>query len=104
ATLATLPTTSNNHITCTWEPTLDNTTTTPYTFTPTPGQCATTTTLIIVVSSSVTPTFNAVGPICSGATLAPLPTTSNNGITGTRSEERRIATTTTYTFTPTAGK
>ncbi len=66
-----------------WAPALDNTTTTTYTFTPDAGQCATTATLTIMVSSNITPTFTAVAPICSGATLSPLPTTSNNGITGT---------------------
>src|SRR6185295_17382435 len=82
ATLAPLPTTSNNGITGTWSPALDNTTTTTYTFTPTAGKCATTATLTITVNPNITPTFTAVAPICSGTTLTPLPTTSNNGITG----------------------
>ncbi|MQP53868.1 concanavalin A lectin, partial [Flavobacterium sp. LMO9] len=64
-------------------PALNNTTTTTYTFTPTAGQCATTTTLTITVTPNVTPTFTAVAPICSGATLSALPTTSTNGINGT---------------------
>ena len=99
-----LPTTSNNGITGTWAPALDNTTTTTYTFTPTAGQCATTATLIITVNPNVTPTFDAVAAICSGATLTALPTTSNNGITGTWSPALNNTTTTTYTFTPTAGQ
>ncbi|MDD5150461.1 MAG: choice-of-anchor Q domain-containing protein, partial [Flavobacterium sp.] len=37
----------------------------------------------ITVNPNITPTFIAVNPICSGATLSALPTTSNNGITGT---------------------
>ena len=81
--LAALPTTSNNGITGTWNPALNNTATTTYTFTPTAGQCATTTTLTITVNPNVTPTFTAVAAICSGATLAALPTTSTNGITET---------------------
>jgi hypothetical protein len=102
--LSALPTTSNNGITGTWSPTLDNTATTTYTFTPTAGQCATTTTLTITVNPNVTPTFTAVAPICSGGSLSALPTTSNNGITGTWSPALDNTTTTTYTFTPTAGQ
>src|SRR6185503_9487937 len=98
------PATSNNGITGSWAPALDNTTTTTYTFTPDAGQCAITTTMTIVVSSSITPTFTTVGPICSGATLTPLPTTSNNGITGTWSPALDNTATTTYTFTPDAGQ
>ncbi len=56
------------------------------------------------VNPSVTPTFTAVNPICSGATLSALPTTLNNGITGTWSPALDNTTTTTYTFTPTAGQ
>src|SRR4029434_1463121 len=104
ATLAPLPTTSNNGITGTWSPALNNTVTTTYTFTPTAGQCATTATLVIVVNPNILPTFNAVAPICSGATLAALPTTSNNGITGTWSPALNNTATTTYTFTPAAGQ
>jgi gliding motility-associated-like protein len=103
-TLLALPTTSNEGITGTWSPALDNTATTLYTFTPTTGQCATTTTMSITVNPNFTPTFNAVGPICSGDTLASLPTLSNNGINGTWSPPLSNTTTTTYTFTPSAGQ
>ena len=103
AALSPLPTTSNNGVTGTWSPALNNTTTTTYTFTPTAGQCANTTSLSVTVNPNVTPTFTAVAPICSGAALAPLPRTSNNGITGTWSPAMNNTTTTTYTFTPTAG-
>jgi gliding motility-associated-like protein len=99
-----LPTTSNNSITGTWSPTVNNLGTTTYTFTPTAGQCATTATMTITVTPNVTPTFTQVGPICSGATLAALPTTSNNGITGTWSPAVNNLATTPYTFTPTAGQ
>jgi hypothetical protein len=99
--LSALPTTSNNGITGTWLPALDNTATTTYTFTPTAGQCATTTTLTITVNPNVTPTFTAVAPICYGGSLTALPTTSNNGITGTWSPALNNTVTTTYTFTPT---
>ncbi|MGL2965739.1 Ig-like domain-containing protein, partial [Flavobacterium sp. XGLA_31] len=102
--LSALPTTSNNGFTGTWSPALDNTTTTTYTFTPNPGQCATATTLTVTVNPNITPTFTAVAPICSGGTLTALPTTSNNGFTGTWSPALNNTTTTTYTFTPTAGQ
>ena len=82
ATLTPLPTTSLNGINGSWSPALNNTTTTTYTFTPTAGQCATTTTLTITVNPNITPTFDPVAAICSGATLAPLPATSLNGING----------------------
>lgn len=103
-TLAPLPTISNNGITGTWSPALNNTTTTIYTFTPNSGQCATTTTLTIVVDPSTTPTFTAVDPICAGDTLALLPITSLNNITGIWSPALNNTTTTTYTFTPDAGQ
>ena len=104
ATPPTLPLTSTNGITGTWSPAFNNTATTEYTFTPTAGQCANTATLTITVNPNVTPTFDAVAAICSGATLNALPTTSLNGITGTWSPALDNTTTTTYTFTPTAGQ
>jgi serine protease inhibitor len=104
ATLAALPTTSTNSITGTWSPALNNTATTTYTFTPTTGQCATTTTMTITVNSNIAPTFTQVAAICNGATLAALPTTSTNSITGTWSPALNNTATTTYTFTPTAGQ
>lgn len=104
AALSALPVLSNNGITGTWSPALNNTATTTYTFTPTTGQCASTTTLQIVVTPSVTPTFTAVPAICSGGILGTLPTTSNNGITGTWSPPLNNMATTLYTFTPTAGQ
>ncbi|MFV7234707.1 T9SS type B sorting domain-containing protein [Flavobacterium sp. ZB4R12] len=102
--LAALPTTSNNGFTGTWSPTLNNTATTTYTFTPTAGQCATTTTMTISVTPNATPTFTAVPPICIGTPLAPLPTISNNGYTGTWSPALNNTATTTYTFTPNSGQ
>ena len=100
--LAALPTTSNNGVSGTWSPALDNTITTTYTFTPDLGECANPATLIIVVNPLVDPVFDAVDAICDGDALAVLPITSNNGITGTWSPALDTTTTTTYTFTPTA--
>lgn len=102
--LSPLPTTSINNIVGTWSPALNNTSTTNYTFTPSSGQCATTQTLTIVVNQLITPTFNQVATICSGETLLPLPTISNNNIPGTWSPTLDNTTTTTYTFTPAAGE
>jgi hypothetical protein len=78
-----------------------------YTVTPTStlGSCVGTSQAIIVtVNPTTTPTFTQVGPYCSGATIPALPTTSNNGITGTWSPALNNTATTTYTFTPTAGQ
>ncbi|WP_143094879.1 T9SS type B sorting domain-containing protein [Bizionia echini] len=102
--LAPLPTTSTNGVIGSWSPAIDNTTTTTYTFTPNVGQCATTETMQIIVNPTVTPVFTQVAPICEGDALAPLPTTSTNGITGTWSPVLDNTTTTTYTFTPTNGQ
>jgi len=59
--------------------------------------------LIAKYCTLITPTFTQIDPICAGGTFA-LPTTSNNGITGTWSPAINTAATTTYTFTPTAGQ
>ena len=104
ATIPALPTTSNNGISGTWSPVIDNTTTTTYTFTPSTGQCGTTTTMTIVIDPNIPPTFTQVGPYCEGATIPALPTTSNNGISGTWSPVIDNTTTTTYTFTPSTGQ
>lgn len=105
ATAPTLPTTSTNGITGTWSPsTVSNTTTGTYTFTHTPGQCATNTSVTITVNPNILPTFTPIDPICENATAPTLPTTSTNGITGTWSPSTVSNTTSgTYTFTPTAG-
>ncbi|ESU25270.1 hypothetical protein FEDK69T_00360 [Flavobacterium enshiense DK69] len=60
--------------------------------------------MTITVNPIVTPTFTQVAPICSGGTLAALPTTSNEGITGNWSPALDNTTTTNYTFTPDAGQ
>jgi gliding motility-associated-like protein len=99
----TLPTTSNNGVSGTWSPAINNTATTTYTFAPATGQCATTATMTVTVNQPTTPTFTQVAAICSGGTFT-LPTTSNNGVTGTWSPVINNTTTTTYTFTPAAGQ
>ncbi len=95
----TLPTTSTNGITGTWTPSINNTATTTYTFTPGSTQCATNTTMTVSVNPSINPTFNQINPICAGGSFT-LPTTSNNGITGVWTPAINNTATTTYTFTP----
>jgi hypothetical protein len=75
-----------------------------YTASATVGTCSKTASTTITVNPNVTPTFTAVDPICAGATLSALPTTSTNGITGTWAPALDNTATTTYTFTPTAGQ
>ena len=98
--LAPLPTFSLNGITGFWTPALDDTTTRTYTFTPDVDTCATTVTMEIEVNQIVIPMFTQVDPICAGDVLAPLPTTSLNGITGVWSPALDNTRRTTYTFTP----
>jgi hypothetical protein len=98
----TLPTTSNNAVTGTWSPVINNAATTTYTFTPAAGQCANTATITVTVNPSTTPQFDQVAPICVGATFT-LPSSSTNGVTGTWSPAVNNQATTTYTFTPAAG-
>jgi hypothetical protein len=104
-TLTALPTTSTNNFKGNWSPVLDNTKTTTYTFAPNVGECATTTTMTIVVNTTpLTPTFNAIPSICTGGVLPTLPITSLNTIKGSWSPALDNTKTTTYTFTPDAGQ
>ena len=102
--LAPLTTTSNNGITGTWSPALDNTITTEYTFTPDGGQCANPANLTITVIQKTDPTFTAIADICDGDPLAQLPIISNNGVTGIWAPALDNTITTLYTFTPTVGE
>ena len=102
--LAVLPTTSTNGITGTWQPALNNTITTTYTFTPNGGQYAASTTLTIIVNPVTAPAFDAIVPICFGAPLNSLPTSSINGITGSWGPDLNNTVTTTYIFTPQLGQ
>lgn len=64
---------------------------------------ATVTGRIIVNEGNIVPTFAQAGPYCEGTTVADLPTTSTNGITGQWSPNITNSTNT-YTFTPDAGQ
>lgn len=101
-----LPNTSNNGISGSWSPaTVSNTLSGSYIFTPNADQCAVPYTLNVTVGSgTIVPIFDAIAPICLGETLAALPTTSSNGISGTWSPALNNTTTTTYTFTPNVGQ
>jgi gliding motility-associated-like protein/uncharacterized delta-60 repeat protein len=103
STLQPLPTISNNRISGSWSPPLDNTISTTYTFTPTAGSCATTASLTLTIKSGITPFFTQVAPICSGDIIPTLPTISNNNISGSWSPTLNNIATTTYTFTPSNG-
>jgi hypothetical protein len=102
STMTALPTTSTNNIVGTWSPTLNNSETTTYTFTPNAGLCALTNTTTINVNPLITPLFSQIAPICSGDSFS-LPTISENGISGSWSPELNFTETTTYTFTPSLG-
>ena len=100
-----LPTTSTNGISGTWSPAMNNIATTTYAFTPDAGECSTDLAeMTVIVNTSITPTFTQVAAIFNGETLAALPTTSNNNITGTWSPAINNTETTTYTFTPDASQ
>ena len=98
-----LPTTSNNAISGTWAPAVNNQTTTTYTFTPAAGVCATTATMTVTVNQPATPTFTQVAAVCAGGSIT-LPATSNNAISGAWSPAVNNQATTTYIFTPTSGQ
>lgn len=104
ANIPAISTTSQNGITGTWSPAINNTATTTYTFTPTAGQCATNSSLTITINPNILPTFAPVGPFCTGSNIPALPSTSQNGFTGTWSPAIDNTTTSSYTFTPTAGQ
>ena len=100
--LSNLNTVSDNGFSGTWSPAINNTVTTEYTFTPTPitGVCFEETKMTIGVLTQTTPLFTQVDPICIGSVLAPLPTTSNDNISGSWTPVLNNSATTTYTFTP----
>ena len=55
--------------------------------------------ITVLVSAPTVPAFTQIAPVCSGDTFV-LPTTSNNGITGTWNPAVNNTATTTYIFTP----
>lgn len=102
----TLPTTSQNSITGIWQPTtISNTQDGSYVFTPNAGQCALPVTINVTVTPTLTPDFAPIAPICNGAVVPVLNTTSPNGISGTWQPATIDPTQTgNYVFTPTTGQ
>jgi trimeric autotransporter adhesin len=88
----------------TWSPaTISNTVSGTYTFTPNAGQCALPGSITVNVLASMTPTFPAHPQYCLNATPQILPTTSDNGVSGTWSPatiNTSTIGTVNYTFTP----
>ena len=74
ASLSALPLSSTNGITGTWSPTLNNTQTTTYTFTPATGVCATTASLAITVNTlptaGITNNSNTTQLTCSQTSIS----------------------------------
>ena len=111
----TLPTTSNNGFTGTWNPAvIDPTglggTTVTATFTPDVGQCVGgISEMDIVINAATVPMFTQIGPLCENDPPVNLPTTSNNGVMGTWDAGTTFnpngqgGNTVTITFTPNAG-
>ncbi|WBX74491.1 T9SS type B sorting domain-containing protein [Tenacibaculum pacificus] len=105
-TADTLPTSDNNGITGTWAPATISTTIigdTDYTFTPAGTECADMLTITVTITDKVTPVFTLTTSYCEDATANTLPTTDDNGITGTWNPATISTTTigdTDYTFTP----
>ncbi len=61
-------------------------------------------TILLNVAPLITPAFTQLAPICLGSNPPTLPTTSNNGITGTWFPAVSSTVAQTYFFTPTAGQ
>ena len=106
-TSATLPATSIEGYTGTWSPATIDTSiigTSTYTFTPNAGQCAAVGTIQVTIDDRSLTTFTQIDDLCLGASVV-LPTTSNEGVTGTWSPATVNTTAVsviTYTFTPDA--
>lgn len=104
-----LPTTSNNGITGTWNPSSINTSTPgtyTFVFTPDPGQCADTASVKARVVAKREPAFSVKTTYCEDDTPDALPGFSLGGDTGTwnpSSINTSTAGTFTYVFTPTPG-
>jgi hypothetical protein len=103
-----LPATSTNGVKGTWAPpTVSNTASGTYTFSPDAGECASQATLDITVTTPVTPTFAPTGVLCQNTVPPTLATTSINGITGTwnpPSISTTVPGTYNFRFTPGTGQ
>ncbi|MCX6184285.1 MAG: gliding motility-associated C-terminal domain-containing protein [Flavobacterium sp.] len=110
ASVPTLPATSANGIQGTWTPAvIDNTASGTYNFTADANQCATGFSYSVNVTPQTTPTFSFGNnlTICTGAAVASLPATSDNGILGNWNPsaiDNSLVGQTVYTFTPDSGQ
>ncbi|MDI1317038.1 MAG: hypothetical protein PSU83_07020, partial [Flavobacterium sp.] len=96
--LSSLPTTSLNDITGSWEPALNNTITSTYTFTPTNGLCANNATMIITVNPlPIVTASNVVG--CSGIPMSLIGAPSGGTFSITNPYNGTVNTTYTYSYT-----
>lgn len=95
-----LPNNSQNGITGTWSPAINNQQTTVYTFTPNPNQCANSVQTTINITPLATPVFSFPDQYCVGANIPAFPTVSGNGVQGSWIPAPNNQQTTTYTFTP----
>ncbi|MBK8605254.1 MAG: hypothetical protein IPN87_20175 [Saprospiraceae bacterium] len=76
----------------TWSPATINTASSSsvtHTFTPSDLICYNPTTMTVVVNAAASPTFTPTPSYCAGDPIPVLPTTSNNGYTGTWSPGHR---------------
>jgi gliding motility-associated-like protein len=96
-----LPSVSNNGISGTWSPAINNTMTITYTFSPDliAHPCANIANMTVMVNMITSPSFTQIEPVCQGSSFT-LPLTSTNGITGIWSPAINNTNTTLYTFTP----
>jgi hypothetical protein len=99
-TLSELPNISTNGITGSWTPSLNNTQSGIYTFTPDEGQNARNTTLTLIINPLIVPTFDEVGIFENSSINFALPSTSTNGIHGLWSPSNILEGQNTYIFIP----
>ncbi len=102
--IPTLPLISNNEITGTWSPEINNSSTTEYLFTPNEGQDAENASLTITITPKSIPVFDVQKSYSKGSEIPALPTESVNNISGTWQPAINNQSTTTYTFTPNNGE
>lgn len=99
-----LPELSQNGVTGSWSPAINNTQTTTYTFTPDDPNCTSTTNVTFVILPNIEPEFTPINAYCQWSDIDPLPTISLNGIEGFWSPAINNEITSIYTFTPLIGQ
>ncbi|GJM33959.1 MAG: hypothetical protein DHS20C18_29600 [Saprospiraceae bacterium] len=104
--VAPLPTVSDNAVNGNWNPgTIDNVNSGSYTFTPNPGECASTFVLNVTITPGATPVFSLTDVYCAGDVADALPNISDNGISGNWNPGTiDNMNSGSYTFTPNAGQ